>query len=302
MVGLPFDAQCCNEEQVVFITNYATYLLACFVLWRSRVLLPFKLFTVLMHEFSHALAAWCTCGKVHGIEVHADQGGLTTWTNRASRMKCASRIVLPAGYLGSALWGSALLVSCVNPLATRIAACILVFIVLIALGFSLCGKSSGERDWVLPGLCVALLAVLFALLYVCLFTQWEFKELLLGKVLLLLATMNTLYATYDIFEDTVHRTDERSDAFMYAQLLGSCGSPRCVGGLWFLLSIVIAVVSFLLAMVLAWQSNRTKIRDVHKFSWFSWCNLLLPATILGVAVLHRCCLSRTYRRRTTLLR
>lgn len=33
-------------------------------LWRTPVLIPFKLITVYLHEVSHALAAKCTCGKV----------------------------------------------------------------------------------------------------------------------------------------------------------------------------------------------------------------------------------------------
>lgn len=38
---------------------------------------PFKLITVFLHEVSHALACMLTCGKVEGIKVHADEGGVT---------------------------------------------------------------------------------------------------------------------------------------------------------------------------------------------------------------------------------
>merc|ERR1712183_1156632 len=114
--------------------------------------------------------AWLTCGKVHGIEVHADQGGLTHWSTKQSRMTCAQHFVLPAGYLGSALWGGVILVCCAQPQATRAAAFIIIVALFIALCYSLCGKTEDGRDWVLPTLCVVMMALLAGLLYLCYFT------------------------------------------------------------------------------------------------------------------------------------
>jgi hypothetical protein len=65
----------------------------------------------------HAIAVWLTCNKVDGIEVHADQGGVTKWSSR--RKECSNKFVLPAGYLGSALWGGAILVCSVASLSLR---------------------------------------------------------------------------------------------------------------------------------------------------------------------------------------
>uniref|UniRef100_A0A7S2MY16 Uncharacterized protein n=1 Tax=Haptolina brevifila TaxID=156173 RepID=A0A7S2MY16_9EUKA len=47
-----------------------------------------------------------------------------------------------------------------------------------------------------------------------------------------------LYATIDIYDDTVRRTDERSDAYQYAALWPCC-FPKCVGAVWLLLSVAI---------------------------------------------------------------
>ncbi|CAN0913884.1 hypothetical protein LINGRAHAP2_LOCUS28199 [Linum grandiflorum] len=41
------------------------------------LLTPFKLITVFMHEANHAIACILTCGKVEGIQVHANEGGVT---------------------------------------------------------------------------------------------------------------------------------------------------------------------------------------------------------------------------------
>jgi len=53
---------------------------------------------VFLHELSHALATWVTCGKVISMEVHGNEGGLTK-TVGGSRF-----IILSSGYLGSFLW------------------------------------------------------------------------------------------------------------------------------------------------------------------------------------------------------
>merc|ERR1711971_1273818 len=74
------------------------------------------------------------------------------------------------------------------------------------------------------------------------FTNWHHRELLLTTFLLLVGTMNTLFATYDIWQDCVYREVSRSDAYKYAELLDcACASPRCVGAVWLLLSLIMAL-------------------------------------------------------------
>ena len=102
---------CCNEQQTFFLVTLSCYLAGLALLWRSILLKPFKLWTVFLHEFSHACAVWLTCNEVTGIEVNAQEGGLTHWKARSDRMGCSRQVVLPAGYLGSALWSCAILLS-----------------------------------------------------------------------------------------------------------------------------------------------------------------------------------------------
>jgi hypothetical protein len=45
---------------------------------------------VFLHELGHATAAWLTCGKVTGMEVHPDEGGVT------KTMGGIQLIILPA--------------------------------------------------------------------------------------------------------------------------------------------------------------------------------------------------------------
>uniref|UniRef100_A0A3Q7GJH3 Uncharacterized protein n=1 Tax=Solanum lycopersicum TaxID=4081 RepID=A0A3Q7GJH3_SOLLC len=68
---------CCKHEQIVFLATLGVCAVVILALWRTVLLLPFKLVTVFIHEASHAIACKLTCGHVEGIQVHANEGGTT---------------------------------------------------------------------------------------------------------------------------------------------------------------------------------------------------------------------------------
>ncbi|GKV16786.1 hypothetical protein SLEP1_g27377 [Rubroshorea leprosula] len=68
---------CCNHDQKVFMATIGIFTVVILALWRTVLLMPFKLITVFLHEASHAIACKLTCGDVEGIQVHANEGGLT---------------------------------------------------------------------------------------------------------------------------------------------------------------------------------------------------------------------------------
>ncbi|KAL3343571.1 hypothetical protein AABB24_027213 [Solanum stoloniferum] len=68
---------CCKHEQIVFLATLGVCAVVILALWRTVLLLPFKLITVFIHEASHAIACKLTCGHVEGIQVHANEGGTT---------------------------------------------------------------------------------------------------------------------------------------------------------------------------------------------------------------------------------
>lgn len=78
---------------------------AAWALWVSPLLVPFRLFVTLIHEFGHALAAVLTGGHVLGIMVRLDGSGLTL-VEGGNLFITAS-----AGYLGSSLFGAGLLLA-----------------------------------------------------------------------------------------------------------------------------------------------------------------------------------------------
>lgn len=61
---------CCNTAQIEAFVVIGVTIILTSVLWRSSILAPIKLVAVFLHEFSHALATWLTCGEVLKIEVN----------------------------------------------------------------------------------------------------------------------------------------------------------------------------------------------------------------------------------------
>jgi len=227
-------------DQIYFIVTLSCYLVAAGLLWRSWVLKPFKLWTTFQHEFSHALGAWVCCHTVTGIEVHADEGGLTHWKGR--NVECAKHLVVPAGYLGSCMWGCLIMLSCMDPAFTRIMALILTAALGVCLGYAMCGQTKDPSDRsTLIALSVGFMTILGGVTVACFFELFTGCQQLLEAMLLWVGALNMLYATVDIYDDTVRRTDERSDAYVYSQMVPGkllcCGSPQCVGCTWLLLAV-----------------------------------------------------------------
>lgn len=92
------------RRQALLMTVVA--LVIVFVLWNipqlSIVLFPFRLFVTFVHETGHGLAAILSGGQFIGFQIFPNGSGLAT-TAGGSRA-----LILPAGYLGAALFGAVL--------------------------------------------------------------------------------------------------------------------------------------------------------------------------------------------------
>jgi hypothetical protein len=227
-----WDPTCCNDRQTVFIVEYACLFVGSVILWRSRLLLPMKLFSVFLHELGHAMMAWACCGKVSGIEVHSDQGGLTHFSGVG---KYAIFWILPAGYLGSAIWACAIVILSGGDTAAVVISFILCFFLFVALIYSFIGDK--ERfGWALPLICLFNLAILIPLSVWCIVGDYYLRYRILEAWLIFLGGVTTVNASWDIVEDTIARTVERSDAYRFADMVPCC-FPKCVGFIWLLLSV-----------------------------------------------------------------
>jgi hypothetical protein len=185
-----------------------------FALWHTPVLFPFKLITIYVHEAAHALAGWLTGAKVEGIEVHAEEGGVTHL--RGGSMW----LILPAGYLGSSVFGGVLLLLGTRAGLAKWTALGLAGVMVFLLAWA--------TNWLTRFLTLGFVGLIGVL-------WWLQEGAFLPYLVLFVGTMSAMYAVYDIFDDTIRRTVPQSDAYKMSQLTGI---PSVVwGGLWMLFSL-----------------------------------------------------------------
>lgn len=191
---------------------------AVLLLWNTPVVYPVKLFTVFLHELSHGLAAVLTGGRIVSIKLTADQGGL------AATAGGWELLVIPAGYLGSMLFGGLILLAAARSRADKpISLLIALTVAAVTLLFvrNLFGFAFG----------LAFAAAMAAL------GRWG-GSTLNDFVLRLLGLTSILYAVIDIYSDLIVRTVPCSDAVAMSRLL--FGPPVMWGVLWMLLALAAA--------------------------------------------------------------
>lgn len=202
--------------QLILITG------VIFALWQTPVVTPLKILIVFCHEISHALAAWLTGGEVLSISLSPQQGGVTV--TRGGNLF----VILSAGYLGSLLIGLGLLLVALRSHADRILMAVLgVLTLLIASAFI--------RDWFALGFSVGLGVLM---LMTARFLPHTVNDLALRVI----GLTSMVYVPFDIFDDTIRRASEQSDAHMLAEMMG--GTTMVWGGLWLLISLAVIGVCF----------------------------------------------------------
>ncbi|XP_057480442.1 uncharacterized protein LOC130767566 [Actinidia eriantha] len=228
--------KCCNHDQVVFLTTIAVG--TVLILAASSIVLspsrssyrnnPFssKLVTVFLHEASHAIACKLTCGQVEGIQVHADEGGVTQTRGGIYWL------ILPAGYLGSSIWGMVLILASTNLLTDRIAAGCFAFALVVMIFIA--------KNWTLRWLGIGFI-IFLAVIWVM---QETTKIRILRYIILFAGVMNSLFSVYgiyicaDIYDQVISRRDTSSDAEKFAEV---CPCP-CNGVGW---GVIWGFISFL---------------------------------------------------------
>jgi len=212
-----------TKRKLRFLAGFAVYFGALWLLWNTPVVYPLKIFVVLLHETSHALVAVATGGTLHHIVLNPYQGG-ATYTSGGNAF-----LTLSAGYLGSLLWGSLMIMAAQS---RRLPA--------------------DWVNWAIGGLVVVLSAVYvrggFGILFGALFglalivVSQKLSAGLNRSLLLTLGLTSSLYAILDIKSDILDRPNMNSDAHMLAQLTGV---PTLVWGiLWIGLAVVVSALLF----------------------------------------------------------
>ncbi|OIT38037.1 PREDICTED: uncharacterized protein LOC109239944 [Nicotiana attenuata] len=223
---------CCNHDQVIFLVTIGVYTVFIFILWRTFIITPFKLITVFLHELSHAIACKLTCGEVVGIEVHANEGGVTQTRGGVSWL------ILPAGYLGSSFWGMVLILASTYVLTAMIAAGCFIAALLIVFFLA--------KNWTLRGLCIGFIIFIGGIWAL----QIQTEVRMLRYVILFIGVMNSLFSVYDIYDDLISRRVNTSDAEKFAELCPCCCAGIFWGVLWGMISFVFLCGAMYLGLVL----------------------------------------------------
>ncbi|MDA0330239.1 MAG: M50 family metallopeptidase [Gemmatimonadetes bacterium] len=90
------------NRKLKFVLGFAVFFAALWFMWDTSVVYPLKIFVVLLHETSHAIASVATGGGIDKITLDPRQGGACYCFGGNAF------ITLTAGYLGSLLWGAAM--------------------------------------------------------------------------------------------------------------------------------------------------------------------------------------------------
>lgn len=200
-----------NKRRLLFLGTFAIYFATLWILWPTIWVYPLKMFVVLLHEASHAIATWASGGLVERIVLDPREGG-AAYARGGSPF-----LMLSAGYLGSLIWGLVLLWAArTSPARARsIAGALAIFTIAIAVAFI-----RGPFGFLFAATSGVLLFL-------------AARKLPQGGLIILLTTLgltSALYAILDIRDDILRRPHQPSDAFLLYELTGI---PTLVwGALW----------------------------------------------------------------------
>ncbi|NHN24766.1 M50 family metallopeptidase [Flavobacterium jejuense] len=212
-----------GKFQILYL---AIMLLLAFAFWNTLFIYPIKLFVVMLHEMSHGLMALAFGGSIIQIQIDSQIGGYCQYTMEPSFW--GSFMTASAGYLGSLVWGSLILIAAVKTIKDKY---ITLVIGIVLLGLSYFVLQSGE---VFGTLMTAGLG-LFMLVSVKYFSP-IFHDLWLKFI----GITSCLYVIVDIKEDIIDRTNIGSDADSIADLTGI--PSLVIGVIWILIALFILFI------------------------------------------------------------
>jgi hypothetical protein len=215
-----------TRRKLRFLAGFAVYFGSLWLLWESPIVYPLKIFVVLLHEWSHALAVLATGGSVERIVLDRYQGGATY--GRGGN----AFLALSAGYLGSLAWGGALVSAARTRRFRPDLVNALVGAAVIALTFVYVRSLFGIVFGFLFGAALVL-------------ASHHLSALWNRRATLTLGLTSCLYAILDIKSDVLDRPELRSDARMLAELTGV---PTLFwGALWIGVALLASALLFLRA-------------------------------------------------------
>ncbi len=199
----------------------SSFMVIAFFMWNTFLIYPIKLFVIIAHEISHAVAAILTGGKIDSVLI---TNALKGETRTIGGVKF---IIASAGYLGSLLFGIFLFISGYREKFRKL------FSISLAIIFILFAANYFE------GYLGKIAATLFAAVFMIVpfylsqnFNRYFFK---------IIGLISMLYVLIDIKEDLFTDVYRPSDAQYIAALTSTSATVWSV--LWLLISLIIIFVS-----------------------------------------------------------
>lgn len=233
-----------TEHQTSTLIIIGVYIIAILFLWNVKyvktILWPFKILTVGLHELSHALAGKLTGAKIEAIKIDVDEGGV-----------CVMRggkqwITLPAGYIGSSLFGAIMIFCGFNEVASKFCSILIGIAMLFLLWWA--------KNWL-----ARLITVIFVALIALMWYLEESKFLI--YFVLFLGVMSCFYSLWDIIEDLVLHKVNESDASKFAKIFcHGCMPAQVWGVVWFIYSLFFLCISIMLAIYI-FRDDSTNTTD-----------------------------------------
>lgn len=239
---------CCNDDQTLFILLYIAFVTLAVITWNTLLSKPIRLIAVFIHEWSHAIACWLTCGQVRGIQVWENEGGVTTFRGGC---RC---LIIPAGYVGCGFAAMIFVILSGGQRTAWVACAMFTISLLLALCYS-------------PNRLLVYLCLVYTIfnIAVCILDIYISTPLLQFLILYYGVTIG-MFAIADIHEDTVVREVKGSDAHACSTEVWPCCAPRCVGIQWAILAIVFQLIGIWVAMV-------EMSEECDDLGWFQCLNL-----------------------------
>ncbi len=207
-----------TQRRLGFLVGFLAYLATLWFLWDTRILYPLKIFVVFLHEVSHGIAAIIGGGSIQRIEISPNQGGVC-YCGGGIRF-----LTLTAGYLGSLLWGVAMLLVVGAKRIWHLVSLAGLGVLVVTVSLLYVRSGFGLMFGLMFGL---------ALIAVARYLPSEIQTM----TLTVLGLTSCLYAVWDIKSDVLNRPEIRSDASMLAELTGV---PTVLWGLlWTGIAIVV---------------------------------------------------------------
>jgi hypothetical protein len=212
-------------------------LVVVMLLWSTVVIYPLKILVVFFHELSHGLTALITGGSIVEIAMVAEEGGhcVTAGGN--------GFLITSAGYLGSLIWGAAILIFAARTKYDKeILTALGVLMIAVALIYV---RPLAGFGFVFSIACGAAMVVIARVL------GGRISDILLR----IIGLTSCMYAVLDIKSDIIDRDGLQSDAWQLSQ---NVGLPVWF---WGFLWIAIAIAGALGALIVASRGEASREAD-----------------------------------------